>query len=287
MINEVANIEFDIKNLFETQEPPFTDLKHIPNKDFLTYVWLGWLIIAYKSELASSIIYKYLSQKYSEFAELSTDESRHAELLQIVLDKTVTNFEKIDLVTFEQLLLNEYQQLSSVEQLTIFLVEELSLLVPAALLYKQSKSSAKKKFLKLFLKDESRHIRAIFRRFQQAALEADVIDKQKAFTIFCHKINNRLNFSIIPVSYFICKYVSNDSLQAKILKSIYTSEWHQNHKNVLGNRYYDIGKILDPNLTKEQFLDLTKDYALHKDSLFDLIIETVYNNCVEHSVAAV
>jgi transposase len=287
MINEVANIEFDIKNLFETQEPPFTDLKYIPNKDFLTYVWLGWLIIAYKSELASSIIYKYLSQKYSEFAELSTDESRHAELLQIVLDKTVTNFEKIDLVTFEQLLLNEYQQLSSVEQLTIFLVEELSLLVPAALLYKQSKSSTKKKFLKLFLKDESRHIRAIFRRFQQAALEADVIDKQKAFTIFCHKINNRLNFSIIPVSYFICKYVSNDSLQAKILKSIYTSEWHQNHKNVLGNRYYDIGKILDPNLTKEQFLDLTKDYALHKDSLFDLIIETVYNNCVEHSVAAV
>lgn len=287
MINEVENLEFDIKNLFETREPPFTDLKYIPNKDFLIYVWLGWLTIAYKSELASSIVYKYLSQKYPEFNELSNDESRHAELLQIVLNKTVNNFQIFDISELEQLYLAEYQKLSSVEQLTIFLVEELSLLVPAALLYKQSRSPAKKKFLKLFLKDESKHIRAIFQRYQQSILEASEVDKQKAFAIFCDRIKNRLNFSIVPVSYFISKHVTNYSFQSKILESIYTSVWHQNHKKVLGNRYYEIGKLLDPNLTKKQFFDLTNDHVLCKDNSFDLMIETLYNNCVEHSVAAV
>lgn len=276
-MNENFNkLKFDLTNIFELSQMPFVELKYYKDKNYLNYVWTGWVLVAYLSETASSIVYKKLSKSFVTFESLSHDEDEHAEYIKLILEQIVPGFH-FDKNEFENYVVHDLNQYSTLEQLSTFIVEELSLLIPAALFYKQSTSLEKKKFLRVFLKDESKHISAITTEIVKCYNNSSDNDKDKAYKIFIKNVQRRIKFCLIPISYLLKKNINNDSLVKKILKEIYSSPWQTNHSNILLKRYYKIGKLLNPNLIYDQFVQSMGTYELEHDDLFDIVMEPVYN----------
>jgi hypothetical protein len=271
-----SKLKFDLNNIFELNQSPFVELKYYKDKNYLNYVWAGWVLVAYLSETASSIIYRELSKSFLTFESLSHDEAEHAEYIKLILDQIAPKFQ-FDKNEFENYVITDLEKYSTLEQLSTFIVEELSLLIPVALFYKQSTSLEKKKFLRVFLKDESKHISAITTELVKCYNNASEDEKEKAYKIFIKNVQRRIKFCLIPISYLLKKNVNNDTLITKILKEIYSSTWQINHTKILLKRYYKIGKLLNPNLMYEQFVQSMDIYELQHDDLFDIAIESIYN----------
>lgn len=276
-------MKFDITNLFDLNEQPFSGIKDSVDESFyqsyLEYVWLGWINVAYISEYASSITYNFLAEQNAEmslFRTLAQEEKEHRDILGNILVKIIPSFVPPEHTAFEQSVIANIKTLNNLEQLTVFLSEELALLVPAALFYKQSTDQDKRKTLRIFLEDEGTHISGITEHFKKVFDQSSKMERLVAFRTFINKVKIRKYFCYGIVMAYLNKHNKID-----LANQVFEHPWHRRHSKLLMRQYLRIAQVFQPKITAVEFDKITTTDSILIDDEFDNSFNSLYNSYVQ------
>lgn len=282
----IDNSTFVMSNIFDLNQDPFDGLLKDYNAEdyvsYLNYIWMGWLIVVYHSELGASVIYDYLSKNDSIidknfFIESAVEEKLHGDIIEKMLQKLIPTFSPTNIEHVREFTIGLLKDKSLCEQLVIFLCGELALLVPAAQFYKQTKNQNKKDLLAIFLADESNHIANLQKIFTLIVSKSSEQDKQSAWNTFVEICKVRRYFCYGMVTSYLQRY-QDPQVRFKKFNSIYATPWHQEQTNILMDRYYKMAVLLDPAITFNKFMDITEaDSSLPVDKTLDLSFYLKYN----------
>lgn len=286
-LNLIDQCQFDLADPFEldTEILQSVSLNDTVIKKFCEHAYSVWLDFTYKGESQVAISYQYLYDnikqgKYNqyfnsmsheqldslyEYLETTIDEeTKHSLLWKHLVNKLYKNYETIDLN--DNVYIKNMQQvmdnLGLIPSLIIFFIGETVTLTTCSFLYQHTTNEDKRKFLKIFLNEESKHLNGFNNLIKDLSIninDTELVEVKKIYSETFGFDFDYFGISMLPQLVDNLQEELNLSdddsrgLKRQILNNIKNNLWQQKFNQFILHKNFIYFKNLFPNSTEEEF----------------------------------
>jgi hypothetical protein len=283
-LNLLDKCKFDYMNPFDLDDPiiDFGTSLHQHKKFFLTLAYKEWLLYEYQGESSVAVAYRYIldnikNGKYQDYLKgfsqnqydalyeyLETtikEEIKHSKYWGLLGEKIYQDkFNLIDLndPIFVKNVHNFVDEYGLIPSLTCFFMGETVTLAACSMLYKHSTNQIKKRFLKIFLTEEVKHINGFSNLMKFMVVNADRNEIEHAKSLYPDFLGQNFNYFGLnqvfqAIDLKLPGHQPKDEIQNSLIQSIINNNWQQQFNNFVLKRNFNFYKNFDPSINEQNF----------------------------------
>lgn len=289
-LNLLDQCQFDLLDPFEldTEIIQVETLPHFVIEKYKLQAYSNWLNFTYQGETEVAICYKYLLDrikegKYNQYLKnydddklynlytfletTAEEETKHSLLWKRLVEKMYPERPTLDLT--DTVTINLMQQsirsLGLVNSLISFFIGETVTLTTCSFLYQHTKNENKKRFLKIFLNEESKHVNGFSNLMQNIIKNAGEKDLEEARRIYPKFWGFDFDyFGLTGVADMFHSFQQSPDLaeqqhaqyEQKMFNSVIENPWQQKFNKFIMHKNFLYYNQLFPNSTEDEFNDL-------------------------------
>lgn len=282
--------QFDICDPFEldTEIIQKDSLPEIAIKKYKSQAYSNWLNFTYQGESEVAICYNYLLDNirqgkynqylnnygndnldnlYNYFETTVNEETKHSLLWKRLVEKMYPGYQIIDLTdsSYVKNMQQNIDTLGLMKSLVSFFIGETVTLTTCSFLFQHSQNENKKRFLKIFLSEESKHLNGFNNLMQHIVKnisEAEIEQVRSIYPYFWGYDFDYFGMTKIDIMFDSFQLMpefdglNHAHLRQKIFNNVIENPWQQKFNKFIMHKNFLYYKHLFPNTTEDEFNNL-------------------------------